>query len=197
MSPITHFLASWTVADAFESERRDRALVTLSGVLLDLDGAGMLVELVTRDTQHPLYWFEDYHRIWGHNLLFCCILLGITAAFSRLRWKAALLALCTFHLHIVCDVVGGRGPDGSCWPIPYFWPFNDSFRLSWSGAWALNAWPNFVITGILILTTFYTSWRKGYSPLEIISKRLDAAFVRALRLRFGSPKLDCASAGDT
>jgi hypothetical protein len=33
------------------------------------------------------------------------------------------------------------------------------------------------------MLTFYLAWERGYSPLEMISKRADVAFVAALRQR--------------
>ena len=45
---------------------------------------------------------------------------------------------------------GARGPDGEPWPIPYLVPFSPTPRLVWSGQWALNAWPNVLLTAALI-----------------------------------------------
>jgi hypothetical protein len=64
--------------------------------------------------------------------------------------------------------------------------------FSRSGQWQLNAWPNFVITGILLIAMFYLAWKRGYSPLEMISRKGDAAFVDTLRHRFGPPKMSVA-----
>ena len=79
---------------------------------------------------------------------------------------------------------GWPRPDGYQWPIPYLAPFSRAIEFSWQGQWALNAWPNFVITFGLLLVTFYLAWSRGYSPLEMVSARLDEAFVAALRRRF-------------
>jgi hypothetical protein len=40
-----------------------------------------------------------------------------------------------------------------------------------------------VITVILLLITFWLAWRRGFSPLEMISTKADSLFVRALRHR--------------
>ena len=63
-------------------------------------------------------------------------------------------------------------------------PCSQRWQLVWNGQWALNAWPNFVITGVALIITFYLAWLRGYSPLEMISVRADTAFVAALRGRF-------------
>jgi hypothetical protein len=100
------------------------------------------------------------------------------------KWKVAALAFLSFHLHILGDLVGARGPEGEQWAIPYLNPFTDSVQLVWSGQWALNAWPNFAITFALLAAAFYLARVRGFSPLEIVSRRADAAFVEALRRRF-------------
>jgi inner membrane protein len=85
--------------------------------------------------------------------------------------------------------VGARGPDGYQWPIPYLSPFSDVWQLTWSGQWALNAWPNLLLTGLLLALTGYLTWQRGYSPLEPISPRADHVLVSTLRDRFGTPRL--------
>ena len=46
MAPLTHLLASWLVAAGTTDNLRDRRLVSLAGVLPDLDGAGVLIDMV-------------------------------------------------------------------------------------------------------------------------------------------------------
>ena len=96
----------------------------------------------------------------------------------------ALLVFLSFHLHLLCDIIGARGPDGDQWPIPYLEPFSSLPRLIWSGQWALNAWPNMLITAVLIALAVRWAWQRGYSPLEMVSARADAVFVETLRRRF-------------
>ena len=188
MNPITHGLVGWVVATLpRETSRRDRALVTLAGLVPDFDGFGAPVEILTRDTDTPLLWWTDYHHLLGHNLLAGTITAALAVAAANRRLRTAALAFLSFHLHLLGDIVGARGPDGYDWPIPYFAPFNREFELAWSGQWALNAWPNFVITGILLALTFRIAWKRGYSPVGLISERADSRFVQTLRNRFGTP----------
>jgi hypothetical protein len=63
-------------------------------------------------------------------------------------------------------------------------PFSKQLQLTWSGQWALNAWPNMVITASLIGVAVMLARQRGFSPLEMFSAKADAAFVRALRNRF-------------
>jgi hypothetical protein len=90
----------------------------------------------------------------------------------------------SFHLHLLCDLVGARGPDGYQWPIPYLKPFSNSVQLTWSHQWILNGWQNFVITSILLFVALWIAWRRGESPLQFASARADRALTQALRTRF-------------
>ncbi len=126
----------------------------------------------------------------GHNVLFAGIVTA--AAFALVdrgksvgrRAAIAGLVCLTFHLHLLCDVAGSKGPDGSQWAIPYLEPFSDAVQWTWSGQWELNAWPNLVLTGALILLAGVFAVRRGRSFLEIASTRLDAVVVQTLRQRF-------------
>ena len=187
MSPVTHFLSSWLVAQGAGGEpeaRRDRALVTLAGVSPDADGFGFFVEALTKGTEHELLWFSEYHHVLGHNIGFCLLVTGAAFALAKRRVRTAVLAFAAFHLHLFCDIIGARGPDGHQWPIPYLAPFSDAWQVVWSGQWALDAWPNFLVTGLALAAAFYLARRRGFSPLEMISRRADAGFVAALRRRF-------------
>jgi membrane-bound metal-dependent hydrolase YbcI (DUF457 family) len=183
MSPVTHFLTGWIFANCAKLESRDRAIVTLASVAPDLDGLGIVPELLTRNSAHPLLWFSLYHHSL-HTLAFALVLAAVAFALAAQKWKTGLLALISFHLHLFEDLLGSRGPDGYQWPIPYLKPFSSPHQLTWQGQWQLNAWPNVLITIVLLLITLWLAWRRGFSPLEMISSKLDCGFVEALRQRF-------------
>jgi len=187
MSPITHFFMGWAVANSAPSlNKRERALVTWASVVPDIDGLGIIADRLTRNSNHPLNWWGDYHHTLGHNFGFAIVVAAIAAIFAKQRAKTTLLVLLSFHLHLLADLVGARGPDGDQWPIPYLLPFSKRMQLAWSGQWALNAWPNMVITADLIGMMLILARLRGFSPLEVVSSRADALFVRALRTRFPS-----------
>jgi hypothetical protein len=190
VNPITHALVGWSVAQGTTLGRRDRALVTVAGVAPDVDGLGILVDWATRLAASPTEWWGHYHHVLGHNLAFGLVV--ATAAFflGARRKLVFLLALLSFHLHLLGDLVGARGPDGDQWPIPYLAPFSSSWQLSWQGQWALNAWPNVAITVALLGVALYLAWWRGFSPVELVSARADREFVRTLRSRFGGPRAD-------
>ena len=188
MSPITHFLTGWVVANSTQLNRRDRILVTLAGIVPDLDGLGIVAEIATENTSNFLPWWSQYHHVLCHNIGFGLMVTVTVFLASVRRWTSALLTLLVFHLHLIGDLVGAKGPDGYQWPIPYLLPFSNRWQWVWDGQWALNAWPNITFTALLLILTFYQAWKRGYSPLEMISTKADAAVVETLRRKFGLPQ---------
>ncbi len=186
MHPATHLLLGWGVATAAPLSKRDRALVCLAGILPDLDGLGIVVEKLTLHSEQPLYWYALYHHVLAHNLPVATAAALGAAAIARERVKTAALVFGSFHLHLLADLVGSRGPDGSSWPVRYLWPFAE-LDLSWQGQWAFNAWPNFVITGLGLAWVFWIAVKRGHSPLEMVSQRADRAFVGTVRGWFRKP----------
>jgi hypothetical protein len=181
MSPVTHFLTGWALANTTAFSRRERAAVTLACVAPDVDGLGALPEMLTENSLHPLTWYSDYHHML-HNIAFGVLLAAIAFAVATRRWKTALFALLAFHLHLLEDVAGSKSASGDHWPIPYL-PFS-RWPWTWSGQWLLNSWQNLAITLLLLTAVLWLAWKRGCSPLEMVSQRADAAFVGTLRRRF-------------
>ena len=48
MSPATHLFVSWVIAAKTTDNPRDCRLVTLAGILPDLDGLGLIPDVATR-----------------------------------------------------------------------------------------------------------------------------------------------------
>lgn len=169
MSPLIHAQIGWLCSLPLE-RRRDRVVVTLCSVVPDLDGAGLLVS-------EALY--AAWHHKLAHGALAAVALPAVALAVTR-RPAAAALALLSFHLHVVADLVGS----GPGWPIFYFWPFSDVEWLpSWQ--WDLASWQNAVIGMAITFTALGCALRYGRTPVELFSVRADAAVVRTLRARFG------------
>ena len=186
MSPVTHYLTGWVFANCARLNRNDRAIVTLACVVPDADGLGIIPEVLTRNSAHPLLWFSLYHHTL-HTLLFSFVVSAFSALLASRKWKTGLLALVSFHIHLLEDILGSRGQDGYQWPIPYLKPFSSSWQLTWHGQWMLNSWQNYVITLAFLSLTLWLAWQRGFSPLEMFSKRADNALVASLRQRFGTP----------
>jgi inner membrane protein len=204
MSPATHLLASWLLASTAPLSRREKAAVVCAGLAPDLDGLGIIPEFLTRNTNHPLLWFSEYHHTL-HTLAFAvattaiALLISLSSDFIRgpvIRrlsapprlWTTALLAFLSFHLHLFCDIIGSRGPDRYQWPIPYLQPYSSRLQLSWQGQWNLVGWQNLLITSILLFLTLWLAWTSGRSPLELVSRNANQALVAALRRRFSRSK---------
>lgn len=185
MSPITHFLIGWCLAEtAPQLGKRERMMVAVAGAAPDFDGLGIVAEVLTKNSAHPLLWWSEYHHVFGHNLLFALIASGLAAGFARsLRWQTAALVFVSVHLHLLGDMVGSRGPEGDAWPIVYWYPWSAT-EWAWSGQWALNAWPNILVTALCLGITLRLAWKRGYSPLGLLSSKWDAVFVATIRQRF-------------
>jgi inner membrane protein len=187
MSPITHFLAGWLLAAPLPITNKEKAMVVAAAVIPDMDGLGIVPELLTRNSAHPLLWFSEYHHSL-HSLPFALIVAVSCWLAACNRWKTGLLVFLSFHLHLLCDILGSRGPDGDQWPLPYLSPISNSLQLSWRGEWALNGWQNIVITAVLLLTTLWIAYRYRSSPLQLGSAKANQRFVDVLHSRFGNPR---------
>jgi len=139
---------SWVIAAKTTDNPRDCRLVTLAGVLPDLDGLGLIPDVVTRALGYRgTLYYEHYHHFLLHGIYGGVAIAVLLACFARHRWRVLLLALLVFHLHLLCDLVGSRGPDpDDLWPIYYFGPFNKNVMWIWKGQWQLDAWRNRILS---------------------------------------------------
>lgn len=185
MSPSNHFLASWLVASVTTENPRDRKLVTLAGVLPDADGLGLLVDLVGEASGHGGFnFYQKYHHYLLHGWPGAILVSGLLAFFGRQKFRVFLFSLLTFHLHLLCDLVGSRGPDAQdLWPIPYGEPLFRHPVWVWSGQWRLDGWQNQVCFLALFVCALWLSARKSFSFLEFFGRRVDSTFVNLLRGR--------------
>jgi len=184
MNPATHFLAGWLIANVDQIARIDRALVVLAAVIPDTDGLGILSDVASKDQGAGLVFYGQYHHVLAHNVFFVLLLAAAVYALSKKKGLTTFLVLLSFHIHLLGDILSGRGPDGTIWTISYLFPFLTDVQFSWSGQWELNAWPNVVITAAALLLTLYLAWRRGFSPVNIFSVKADESVVAALRSRF-------------
>src|SRR5262245_21319410 len=100
MSPLTHFMGSWLIASATMNNTRDRRLVTLAGIIPDVDGLGIVVDMVKAlvTGQEPSFvYYQRFHHVWLHGwpgALLVAVLLG---SFGRERLRVGLWSLVVFH----------------------------------------------------------------------------------------------------
>lgn len=191
MSPITHGLLSWALAERALKDDRDVALVTVAGIAPDLDSAGIVVDMANSIAgRTPTDFYAAMHHWLLHGIAGAIVVCGLLSVSAREKKKVLLGSLLTFHLHLLCDVLGSRGPDPSegIWPLYYLGPFSAKTGvLIWQDQWLLNGWQNVSLTLALLAWTFYVAWRWSRSPFLPWARRMHEGFVRALRGRFGTP----------
>ena len=83
MNPASHFLISWLTANTIQLDRRERFLITFSGLAPDADGLGIIGDCLTRNSDKPLQWWGEYHHLLGHNIAFGCCLAAGTFFFGQ------------------------------------------------------------------------------------------------------------------
>lgn len=170
MSPITHALTGWVLAQPLE-DRKQRLAATAAAVVSDLDGLSLLFGVDA---------YQKWHHTFGHNLIFGLVLATLTWLLFRSR-KAATLTVLAYHSHLVCDLLGS----GADWGIPYFWPFSSRATMfAPPFQWELNSWQNLVWTlGCIGLTVLF-ALKKKRTFIEFVSKNADAKVVKAIEARF-------------
>jgi hypothetical protein len=190
MSPGTHFFMSWIIAAKTTDNRRDCGLVTLAGVLPDLDGLGIIPDAITRAFGYrETVCYEHYHHFLLHGLCGGVLFAFLMAGFARHRWRVLWLSLLVFHLHLLCDPAGSRGPDpDDLWPIFYDGPFNKNWMWIWKGQWRLDSWFNEILSVVLLVWALRISVRQGWSFVTMFNRRWDEKFVGVLRQWTGAWK---------
>ena len=176
-------LASWIIAAKTTDNPRDCRLVTLAGMLPDADGLGIIVDLVAGHwAGRHTHYYGLYHHYLLHGAVGGVLIAAVLAAFARRRWRVALLALVVFHLHLLCDFVGSRGPaPEDLWPIFYFGPFDKEPMWVWKGQLRLDGWFNRCLATGLFLWAMWMPVSLGHSIVGVFNRRADRIFVGVLR----------------
>ncbi|SEM78925.1 LexA-binding, inner membrane-associated putative hydrolase [Stigmatella aurantiaca] len=169
MNPLVHAELSWLGAQGLR-ERRDRILVTCAGLAPDLDGLSLLGGEAA---------YARYHHVLFHGYAGALLTAAVCAAFARQRLAVALLSLATFHLHLLCDLLGS----GPGWGIVYFWPTSPR-EFFWRGQWDLASWQNALVGLGASLACLACALRWRRTVVELLSPRWDAEVTRTVRRRF-------------
>jgi inner membrane protein len=185
MSPVTHLFASWIVAAKTTDNPRDCRLVTLAGLAPDVDGLGLIVDMIRQSLGlkgQEFYYYQHYHHYLLHGILGGLLIAAFAACFARHRLRVAFLALLVFHLHLICDFVGSRGPSPEdLWAIFYWGPLDKDPMWIWSGQWRLDGWQNRLLSVALLFWALWLAVPRGYSFVGVFNRRLDLVFVGVLR----------------
>lgn len=162
-----HLAISWLIGHRLR-ERRDRRLVTWSGVAPDLDALSLLGGAAT---------YIEYHHVLTHSVVAAVAGTVIWTACARERWKVLLLSLLAFHVHLVCDLVGS----GRDWPVVYFYPFSRHEYYTPYG-WPLASPQNALVWLAAVALTVWIGITRGRTFAEaFLPARADAAVAQALR----------------
>jgi inner membrane protein len=185
MSPVVHLIGSWLVASATTSNPQDRKLVTLAGVLPDADGLGVVADVagsLISGKESTFYYYQTYHHSLMHGWPAAIAISVLFVFFGKQKWRVLVLCLLTFHLHLLCDLIGSRGPNaGDLWPICYSEPLFRHPIWFWKHQWKLDGWQNQLIFIALFLLSLWVAIKKGCWFVEVISSRADKIFVGVLQ----------------
>lgn len=183
MSPITHLLVSWIGLEQWQVSQRDKALVVAAGLVPDVDGLGILIDFANRilgfsETEY----YQSFHRIYGHGLPAAILVVILASVVGARKLSIAFWTFVSFHLHLLCDVIGARGTTlDDIWGIYYLGPFVTTYEFRWAGQWPLVGWQNTMITVALLGILMLRATSCGYSPVGLVSQRVDQAFIITLR----------------
>ena len=183
MSPLTHVLASWLIAAKTTRNPRDCRLATLAGLLPDADGLGMIVDIANSLPGHkPTQYYAHFHHYWLHGIFGAALITLTLTLFARDKLRVAIVALFLFHLHLLCDLVGSRGPSPEdLWPIFYFGPFDKDPMWLWKGQWQLDGWQNRIVFVIAFAAAIFVAVRDGHSVVGVFNRRADRAVMAVVR----------------
>ena len=180
---MTHLLASWLVAAKTTNNPRDCRLATLAGLLPDADGLGLVVDVANELLgRRPTHYYAQFHHYWLHGIFGAALITLTLTLFAHQRGRVALVALVLFHLHLLCDFVGSRGPSPEdLWPIFYLGPFDKDPMWVWKGQWRLDGWQNRIVSVLAFVGSIWVARRTGHSFVGVFNRRTDRVFVDVLR----------------
>ncbi len=185
MSPGAHFIGSWLIGSVATKTPRDRKLITLAGILPDIDGLGMAVDVakgIFSGEPTTYHYYHKFHHILCHGWPAALVICGLLTCFATNRWRTLGFCLLTFHLHLLCDLLGSRGPSpADLWPICYGEPLFRQPVWFWKSQWRLDGWQNLTIFVIIFLGSLWRAVRLGNSFVEVFSRKADEVFVRVLQ----------------
>lgn len=184
MLPVTHVLASWLVVESARFKPRDRALAVWCGVLPDLDGAGLLIDLarIALGRGDEVLYYGSFHRLLLHGLPGAILIPFVLMWFGVDRLRIFLWGVALAHLHLLLDILGSRGPgELDIWPVHYLAPFSMRLTIAWKGQWPLAGWLNWLITLILFAVSIVLARRHGYSIVAAFHTGWDRGLMNFAR----------------
>ncbi|MBI3042228.1 MAG: hypothetical protein HYY78_05315 [Betaproteobacteria bacterium] len=111
MHVVTHLLVGWTLAEHTTKSPRDRALITWASVVPDLDGLGLIADVVANWLDWTVQWYDRRHHLLMHGLPGAVLCTAIFVCFASRKLAAACLILVSYG--VFCACVRGRAPTRS------------------------------------------------------------------------------------
>ena len=178
MSPISHLLIAWIVANVFSLDLKERRFCLIMGVIADIDGVFILF---SQDL------FIQYHHTLGHWLVFGIPLALIFTLLSENKKRSFGAYSLAFSLHLIADIVG------SDWSVHPFMPLLNT---------GFSAYPTlsvemiyFVINPavflVVVLISLFILFKHRRTPLEFVWKKWDRVFSNFFVLPFKEKCCEC------
>jgi membrane-bound metal-dependent hydrolase YbcI (DUF457 family) len=161
---VGHAQVGWFLARAGGLEERDRRLVTVAGVLPDLDAVTLLGGLDS---------YLGGHHVYLHNLSAAVVLPLAVAAFARRRAVTCFAALAAVLLHFLSDGFG-------LLELRPLWPFSTALWWPNQARFAVAFASEVAVPFLLLAWSAAVFRRERVSVLESLSPRLDARLARFL-----------------
>ena len=172
MSPLTHLLIAWLIANLVATDARTRRLALIAIVIPDIDGFPIL---------YSQSLFLSMHHTFAHTLVFGIIVSIGLAFFVKRRALGFAIFICSFSAHLLADIVGS-------WGVPVFAPFistsisTSSFLPTDTDYSALYL----IVSAIVFTGTIAVLVWKKRTPIEFLSSRWDRVMVDFVTLPFMS-----------
>jgi len=132
--------------------------------------------------ENTFHYYQQYHHLLLHGWPGAVVISLLLTCFAQKKSRVLCWCLVVFHLHLLCDLAGSRGPDvGDLWPICYSEPVFRHPIWFWKGQWKLDGWQSQTIFIILLIASLWLAVKRGYSFIEVISRRLDSVFVKVIQ----------------
>jgi len=201
MSPLNHLQYGWLMANLRDYDRRERRLIMLSALLMDLDGIFILLAPILgifRLDPVKLEMLENLHHSFSHNIFFAGILGLVFGLFNRRR-RLEMMLVCAGAglLQVALDNL----TNDPSWPIMYFWPVSKfDFGLGnfivWPHLRVLTVWGLQGFFSVLIWgSTIMIYLRTGRTFLELVSENFDKFITNFITLPLRGPCSRCGNRG--
>jgi hypothetical protein len=158
----------------------------LAGTLPDLDGLGMIPDLVTRALgREETFYYDTFHHSLLHGIAAVLVFAAISLLAARDRIRAVILTVVVMHVHLFMDLVGSRGPTPQdIWPIPYLAPFSERLTVAVPWQWRLDGWQNILLSVVLLGMVFRRAALGGHTPVELLGRPSERRFAEAVQARW-------------